>query len=167
MSDTPTPTAPAAEKKSGSRRTLVLAIGALVVLIAAGGGAYWFLKGRTAEAAAAQPEAAKEDKGPGGIVPLDTFVVNLADPSGSRYLRTNIALVVDDEEHAKELTENAVAKMRVRSAVLELLAQQSADALVTPEGKSELKKAIAERASKAAEDTHIGDVLFSEFVVQF
>ena len=57
--------------------------------------------------------------------------------------------------------------MKVRSAVLELLALQTADTLVTPAGKAALKKAIAGAAGKAASEVHITDVLFSEFVVQF
>jgi flagellar basal body-associated protein FliL len=38
---------------------------------------------------------------------------------------------------------------------------------VTPEGKAELKKVIAEQAEHATHDLKVSDVLFSEFVVQF
>jgi flagellar basal body-associated protein FliL len=57
--------------------------------------------------------------------------------------------------------------MRARGAILELLTVQMSDALVTPGGKSELKKAIAERVGEALEHVKVVDVLFSDFVVQF
>lgn len=168
MSTTPTapaPAAPAADAPKKSRRGLFLiATVALVLLLGGGGAAYWMYAGQPAGAAAAPVE---EDKGPGAAVELDTFVVNLADLGGSRFLRVSLALIVDDEEHAAEIGENAVIKARVRSSILELLAEQTADRLVTPDGKAELKKAIGERASHAVEGLHVSDVLFSEFVVQF
>jgi len=48
-----------------------------------------------------------------------------------------------------------------------LLAQQKADSLITPEGKSELKAAIAEHVKEILEEAKVTDVLFTDFVVQF
>lgn len=172
MSDTK-PTPPAGDAPKKSKKTLFLVAG-VVVLLAGGGGAYWMLVARAAEGkdaakteAAEEAEAEAEPEGHGGIVPLEPFVVNLADPNGSRFLRVSLSLVVASEEVAKEMEENQVAVARVRSAVLELLAQQTADLLVTPEGKAELKTSIAEAASHAVHELKVSDVLFSEFVVQF
>jgi flagellar FliL protein len=152
---------PAAKK---SKKGLVLTLAALVVLGGGGAGAYFFyMKPPTAEAKEPEPEPAE----PPGIVAMEPFVVNLADAGVSRFLRVNLSIVVSGEEHAKELEEDAVAKARVRSTILELLAQQHAEQLVTPEGKEELKKQIAERVAHAAHDLKVVDVLFSEFVIQF
>jgi flagellar FliL protein len=102
---------------------------------------------------------------------MDPFVVNLADEGGGRFLRVTLSLVVEGEKEAKgegkEGGEDAVATARLRSAILERLAQQKAEHLVTPEGKAELKKVIAEQAEHATHDLKVSDVLFSEFVVQF
>jgi len=140
---------------------------AVIVLLGGGGTAYWMFA-RGGEAAPADAaEAAPEHEEEGGVaVPLEPFVVNLADVGGTRFLRVNLSLVVD-EEHALEFEENPTAMARVRSAILELLAQQTADPLITPDGKTALKQAIAEGAGHAVEGLHISDVLFSEFVVQF
>jgi flagellar FliL protein len=135
------------------------------VVLGGGGGAYWYLKIRPA--AAGQAAEAPEPSGPKGVVPFEPFVVNLNDPAGTRFLRVSLGLVTDTEDSAKELTENAVARMQLRSAILELLSQQSAEAIVTPDGKDALKKAIAARASHTVADFKVADVLFSEFVVQF
>lgn len=184
MSDQPTPDAAAAAKKKSA---LPLIIGGIVVLLAAGGGAaWWFLRGTPAEAKevrADHGDDGEEGDGhgdedgksggaaadePQGVVTLEPFVVNLADQDATRFLRLTLKLLIP-EEHAKEVEENEVAKARVRSAVLEFLAQQTADELVTPDGKVALKKEIATRARKAMaiKGMHITDVLFSEFVVQF
>lgn len=163
--------APPAESpapKRSRRGIILIATIALVLLLGGGGAAYWMLAGPSTdgEAAPAEGEAAAPT-GPGAVIPLDAFIVNLADPGGGRFLRVTVSLVVQDEAHAKEIEESGVLKMRVRSRILELLALQTADRLVTPEGKAELKKAIAEGASTASEGLHVTDVLFSEFVVQF
>jgi flagellar FliL protein len=161
-----TPAGQPAPAPAKSRKGLILvATTTLVVLLGGGGAAYWMFGAEKTEEGA---EPAKpEETGPGAAIALEPFVVNLADQGGTRFLRVNLSLVVAEEEQAKELEENAVIKMKVRSAVLELLALQMADRLITPDGKTELKKAIAETAGKAAGEIHVTDVLFSEFVVQF
>ncbi len=168
MSETPTPTDPAAAatpaKKKGGK--LLPIIAAVLVLGGGGGGGYWYFVARPAAAGAeataepAEPEAT-------GVVTLEPFVVNLADPGGSRFLRVSLALVVKNEEAAKELDENALVKSRIRSLLIELLAQQTSDTLVTPDGKVALKKAIKEEVAHASHEVEVSDVLFSEFVVQF
>ena len=166
----PAPGAPAAEAapKPKSKKTLLLGAVAVIVLLGGGGGAYYWMSARGGDAATAEgAEAAPAHEEEAGVaVPLEPFVVNLADPGGSRFLRVNLSLVVD-EAHALEFEENPTVMARVRSAILELLAQQTADPLITPDGKTALKQAIAEGAGHAVEGLHISDVLFSEFVVQF
>ena len=157
------PAKPAAAAPAKSRKTLFIAIAALVVL-GGGGGAYWtFFR-------SAPPEVAAEEKTepaePPAIVNFDPFVVNLSDPGTPRFLRVTLALVVNGEEQAKEFEEDNVVRMKVRSALLEMLSQQKASALITPEGRTELQKQIIELAGHNAEELKITDVLFSEFIVQ-
>ena len=166
MSNTaPTPN----EKPKKSKKGLLIVVAATVVL-AGGGGAYWtFAKGGTADGGAADhaESPAADHAGPGAAIALDPFVVNLAGSGRSHFLRVTLSLIVGHEEAAAEVAENEVIKMRVRSAVLELLAMQAADTLVTPEGKTALKTAIAEAANHAFAGLQVSDVLFSEFVVQY
>jgi flagellar protein FliL len=153
-----------ASAKPGRNRLVLIAVVA-VVLLGGGGAAFWFLG--PSSAAEAQEAHEPEPAGKPGIVALDPFVVNLADAGGTRFLRLTLKLVVQSEEHAKELSEDEVARSRVRSTMIELLTLQTGERLVTPEGKAELKTQIAERAGHAMHDTKVLDVLFSEFVVQF
>ena len=164
--DTPAAAAPAKKSKRG---LIIILVVVLLLLAGGGGGAYWFLFRGNAEAEAAEGEAAEPEPPPPatGIVPLEPFVVNLADPSGTRFLRVTMALVVADEAIAHEIEEEEIVVARLRSAILELLAQKQSTELVTPEGKAELKKSIAEGVAHAAHELKVEDVLFSEFIVQF
>jgi flagellar FliL protein len=155
---TPTPK----KKRGGFLKILML----LVVAVAAGGGGayFYFLKAAPLQAKEAKPEPPPP---PTGIIPLEPFVVNLADTGATRFLRVTLSLIVQEEEQAKELEEHAIEKARVRSSILELLAEQQSEALATPEGKEALKKALAERIGHAAHELKVKDVLFSEFVIQF
>jgi len=163
--------APEPRKTRGRLRAIVLVVALVVLLGGAAGGFYVWRSGQGAPGAepgtaAARPQehAALEST---GVLTFEPFVVNLADPGGQRFLRATLRLVVDSEEAAKEIQEDEVRMLRVRSAVLELLSQQVADTLVTAAGKSALKQVIAERANPLLEKTKVTDVLFAEFVVQF
>ena len=157
------PAAPAAAAPAKSRKTLFIAVAALVVL-GGGGGAYWkFFATAPNEGAA---EESHEPAEPPAIVNFDPFVVNLSDPGSPRFLRVTLALVVDGDVHAQEFEEDTVVRMKVRSALLELLSQQRASELITPEGRAGLKKAVIERAARNAKELKVTDVLFSEFIVQ-
>jgi flagellar basal body-associated protein FliL len=137
----------------------------LVTGLAAAGGGMWWSQQATAlgtGTAAAAPVVVSR-----GLVKFDPLVVNLADGSGTRFLRTTLQLVVEPSEGADAITGSPIQMLQLRSAMLELLAQQTAAALVTPEGKAAMKAAIISRAQDALGDWKIADVLFSEFVVQF
>jgi flagellar FliL protein len=153
---------PAAPQPKSSKKKLLIIVAAVVVIVAGGGGFWWT---RMAKAQAAGAEAAPKEV-TRGLLKFDPFVVNLAD-GGTRFLRTTLQIVVEPEEKAAHITENPVLMLQLRSAVLELLAQQTATALVTPEGKAAMKAAIISRAQEALDGGKIADVLFSEFVVQF
>jgi flagellar FliL protein len=144
----------------GKRRFLVIAIAAVVVVGGGGATAYWATSRGAGVAAAPKPAEH-------GLVTLEPFVVNLADPGGSRFLRISVRLVIASVERAEHVQKSTVALTRARSAILDLLTQQTADHLVTAKGKAELKEAIVRALEPVLEGTTVVDVLFSDFVVQF
>jgi len=101
------------------------------------------------------------------LLAFEPFLVNLADAGGGRFLKTTIQIVVPEPDAAHHFKEKQVLVMQARSAILELLTVQTAESLVTPEGKKALKEAIKEKVSAALGHMKVIDVLFSEFVVQF
>lgn len=159
MSDTQ---APPTEKKS--HRTTLVAV--LVTALAAAGGGFWWSRvaGADQAGAAAPAEKAAASR---ALLKFDPFVVNLADGVGTRFLRATLQLVVEPAEAAEQIAAHPVTMLELRSALLELLAEQSAAALVTAEGKAAVKAAIITRAQAALQTGTVTDVLFAEFVVQF
>jgi flagellar FliL protein len=149
-----------AKKGGGLVKKLVL----IVLLLGAvgAGGAWWFLRGTPAAAAAAEPSLEEQ-----GLLSFEPFLVNLTDAGGNRFLKTTIQLVLESDAEAKHISDTPVVLMHLRSTILELLTQQAAPALVTPEGKAALKAAIKERAGALLPGQKVLDVLFAEFVVQF
>jgi flagellar protein FliL len=165
-------------KKKGGLSRLVIIAGVIVVL--GGGGAAAYFKMRAPAAAEAADDQEKADKDSGskkkkkkkkatesGLLSFDPFVVNLADQGGGRFLRLSARLVLDSPEEAERIQKNEVLLVRIRSSILELLTQQTADQLVTADGKAALKTAIAEHLEPLLEGTEVEDVLFADFVVQF
>ena len=141
--------APAKSKK------LLIIIGAVVLAIVIGGaGAFYFLvsKPRAAAAAAedgedaapAKTAAHAEKKTPPVYLPLDPMVVNLADPGGEKVAQVGITLEVSDEKASA----NVKAYLpTIRSGVLLLISQRTAEELLKPEGKERLAKDILRKAS--------------------
>ena len=152
----------------------ILLFGTLGLLLAgAGGGAWWWFSrnaaahAATADAGQHDAAAAEEELSNSGVLALEPFLVNLADAEAPRFLRATLGLVIVDKDQAAHLAEDVVARARIRSAVLELLATQTSADLVTPEGKAALRKAILASATAIVTEARVVDVLFSEFVVQF
>lgn len=166
MSDaekTTTEAAPSPKKK----RSKLLWLAPLVLLLTGVPAGTWFwMQHRAAAKAEGGAEAApKPDHS--GVMALEPFTVNLADKETPRFLRINMSLVIDEGGEIEELKKDALKQARLRSSLLELLSQQMAEHLTSPDGKKELKHAIAERAMEALKPLKVTDVLFSDFVVQF
>lgn len=157
--------------KKGALRWILLVIILVFALGGAAGAFYWWRGGEAQSATesgdARAKGAAPESAGEPGVLTFEPFVVNLADPGGQHFLKATLRIVVGSSEAATEIEKDEVRMLRVRSALLELLSQQSAEQLVTPDGKAALKRAIADRVNPVLDSTKVSDVLFAEFVVQF
>lgn len=169
----------------------MIIIGALVGLIlVGGGGGFWFMKQRAAaseDGAEEAPKAASHDTKavPPAYLPMDNMVVNLADPGGERVAQIGITLVVADA-HASDTVKAFLPS--IRSGVLMLVSQRTAEELLKAEGKEKLAKDILREASvpfgggdddeeeaptkkkKKKKSAHaeypVTAVLFSSFIVQ-
>jgi flagellar protein FliL len=162
-----TPSTPPPAKKGKGKLVLVLLV-LLVLGGGAGGGAWWWMA--KSQAASSHDAKAGEHGGvstESGVLALEQFTVNLADEEASRFLRATVHLVIDQGHAVKEIEEDKLKLMRVRSSVLELLTMQKSARVTTTEGKTELKHAIAARTSDILKPIKVIDVLFSDFVVQF
>src|SRR5436190_12502515 len=152
------PKAPAPKKKGGLKKIVMIALPVLLL----GGGVWWMFGGGSAKAEAR--EAPVEDR---GLVPFETFLVNLSDPGGNRFLKVSLSLAFGSEAEAKRIEDNVALMGHLRSKILELLTEQNAQALITAEGKTKLKDRVKEQVAAVLKSSKVLDVLFAEFVVQF
>ena len=160
------PTPDAKPAKGGKGKMLVIIGVATVAILGGGGYAAWHFLKPPAEGAPGAEKAAKVEKPATGIVTFEPFVANLADAGGRRYARVSVRVIVGNEAEAKEIQENAVTLTRLRASILELLSTQTAEHIVTPDGRAELRKAIAAEADGIVKPLKVSDVLFADFVVQ-
>nr|WP_315199649.1 flagellar basal body-associated FliL family protein [uncultured Aquabacterium sp.] len=162
--------APAAAPAEGdappkSKKKLIIIVAAVAVLLGGGGGAFFMMKSKAAaEAAAAEaegddgehaapakkahkPDPKKDDhKTPPVFVPLEPFVVNLADKDVDRFAQVGINLQVDDAKIGEEMKAYMPA---IRNSVLLILSHKTAEELLTPEGKTKLAEEIRRDAARA------------------
>jgi flagellar FliL protein len=137
-------------KKGGKKLVLILAIVGLLLAVA--GGAAVFVMKRNAAAAAAAEEEGDEPSSehararkkvahvaPPTFLPLEAFVVNLADREQERYAQIGITLQVDDPQVAEQLKAYMPA---IRNGVLMILAHKTSTELLDREGKLKLADEI-------------------------
>jgi flagellar FliL protein len=162
-------------QKSGSSLVKLLLIVVLALGSSAGGGVVSFLlinKSLGAQGKAAEkPEKAEQEKvaemlEKSAVIPLEPFVVNLADTDSPRYLRIKISLMVDDKSKLKEVSENQALQLKVRDAILESLTVKRSQDLIHVEGKNKLRREIQEKIAVYFRAPKLVDVMFTEFVIQ-
>ncbi len=151
-----------AKAKGGKKKKLIL-IGAavLVLLLAAGGGGVWYLKHKAAAAAAAAAAEGEDGEGAGAakgaakdddhksakadpahpptFLPLEPFVVNLADKEAERFAQVGITLEVESAGFADQAKAYMPA---IRNSILMVLAHKTSQDLIGREGKERLAEEI-------------------------
>jgi flagellar FliL protein len=115
---------------------------------------------------AAEQEKIAETLQKSAVLPLEPFVVNLADSDAARYLRIKISLMVDDKAKLKELSENLALQMKVRDVILQSLTAKTSHELINEEGKNKLRQEIHEKIGVYFQEPKLVDVMFTEFVIQ-
>ncbi|MBC7483188.1 MAG: flagellar basal body-associated FliL family protein [Rhizobacter sp.] len=151
----PTVDAGAATPAKKGKKKLIIIIAAALLVVLIGGGAAMFLmkkKAHDAESAeegaapAAEHAAAKRDlKHPPTFLPLDPFVVNLADKEVDRYAQIGITLEIADAKFADEMKTYMPA---IRNGILMILAHKSSRELLERSGKEKLAGQIQREAAR-------------------
>ena len=151
VADAPAGAAPKGKKK------LIVIVAAVLALALAGGGAVVVMKKKAAAAAAAAEEDDGEDAGAAApekhakdehkavptFVPLDVFVVNLADKDAERFAQIGVTLEVDDPKFAEQLK---VYMPAIRSGILMVMSHKTSQQLLEGEGKIQLAREVMREA---------------------
>jgi flagellar FliL protein len=145
------------EKKSGSKKFIIII--AIAAVIALGGGFFTYtqLIARGKEGESHKKEEAKKT----ALVPLDPFVVNLAEQG--RFLKVTMQLELADATNQALATEKVP---QFRDAIITLISSKSAEALSSPEGKIQIKDELLLRLNQTAGKDIFKNIYFTEFVMQ-
>ncbi len=125
-------------------------------------GAVGFLVFTSAGAAAEEVEPI-DPSIPPIAVPLDPFVVNLNEPTSSRYLKATIEVEVHGEERVKSLE---TKKRAIRSDLLRYLSGLNIERTVGEENKMKIHDELVERVEKQVGEGTLAGLYLTEFVVQ-
>jgi flagellar FliL protein len=183
--------ADAGKAPAKSKKLLIIVVVALLVVVLAGVAAFVVISKQRAaadedggEAPAPKAVSHAAPKTPPAYLPLDSMVVNLADPGGERVAQIGIILEVADA-HASDTVKAYLPS--IRSGILLLVSQKTAEELLKPEGKEKLAADILREAAvpfgggdepedessskkKKKRAVHVEypvvGVLFSSFIVQ-
>jgi flagellar FliL protein len=98
-------------------------------------------------------------------LPLDSFVVNLADPEQRAYLRVSITLALS-HPLSREKEQQAAPVAQARDAILSVLSAARPEQLLQPEGKQQLKAELLRTLKERVPQIGVEDVFFTEFLVQ-
>ncbi len=156
-------------KKSGKLKWIILLL-ILLLLLGGGGFVAWkfFLDKPDTESPQAQTE---QSAGSGGevspkdaqVVSLPTFLVNLADPLGRRYIKLTLDVELVNPAAGAQL-EGAMP--RVRDAIILLLSSKSYADLAPLENKLLLKNEIVTRLNQVLGGSKVLRVYFTDMVIQ-
>jgi flagellar protein FliL len=163
-----------------SNKVLLILMGLVLVLVLGMGGGMFMIwtKLSAASPKAVVPEAGAEavsDKAKpeaiGAVVSIDTFIVNLADPGGNRYLRITMDFELAgkpaDKSAGKTAGDELSKRMpQIRDAVLMILSTKRYADISTTEGKTALREEILNAANGLLASSQISRIYFKEFVIQ-
>lgn len=131
----------------------------LLTLIGAGAGG-WLPQEAAAASPAPKPPQDADDQ---LMVRLEPFLVNLADPSGKRYLKATFVLEVSSPQAVDEAKKKIA---QIRDSVLLVLTGKTFDDIRSLEGKTLLRDEILKEINRILDQGKAKKVYFSEFVAQ-
>jgi flagellar FliL protein len=135
---------------------MILGIGVLLLGAAGGGAWFFFLKGKSTP----PPASAATN---GHIYKIEPFLVNLADPGQSRYLKVTLHLESNQEKPDADFEKR---QPQLRDAILIILSSKQCREIMTPEGKAALREEIKGRANQVLVNLKAQNIFFTEFVIQ-
>jgi flagellar FliL protein len=146
------------QEKPKSKKLLII-IPLLVVLLGGGGAGAYFKFVRTPNESTEEKKQIEEAV----YYEMDTFMVNLADHGGKRFLKATIKLKVNSPNVVEECK---VRNFEIKDLMLTLLTSKESEDIMRAEDKQALKKQIMETLNRMLQKGQALDVYFTEFLIQ-
>ena len=108
-------------------------------------------------------DKAEADKAPeiGKVIPLETFIVNLAGSKGRKVLKVNMEIEVKGQDIIQEIDNR---KAQIRDFIIIILSSKSYDEVSTKEGKDALRNEIKDNVNSFLSKGKIINVYFTELI---
>jgi flagellar protein FliL len=146
------------EKKKGS--LLIKLVILVVILGALGGGGFFAYKKFFKHDPDKQAEEKHVEK---VFFDMDSFLVNLADAGGKRYLKITMKFELNNAKVSEEMKNR---NFEVRDAVLMTLSAKEFDDIAPSSGKGSLKREIMTVINGLMKQGQVVEVFFTDFIVQ-
>lgn len=161
-------TTPKTQEPAGKKSPLKLIILAFVLVLLLGGGAFAWKTGMLHSIMGGKNKVSQEirkDTKPdiGPIYTMDSFIVNLNEPQGRRYLKVKIALEMNREKLKSEMDQRLP---QLRDGILTLLSSKSYKDIADYSGKYQLREEILNMINGYLKTGKIKNVYFTQFIVQ-
>lgn len=165
---------PAAESSGSGQKPILLIALAVINMIVVGGVGFMLYQGRKKEVA--QPkiedvikgeaetqkkEATEKQEVVGKVVPLETFIVNLAGSKGRKVAKVNMEIEVQGEHGLDEVERR---KAQIRDIIIIILSSKTFEDVSSREGKDSLRNEIKDTVNSFLIKGKISGVFFTEFI---
>lgn len=163
----------ASSSGSGQKPILFIAL-AVLNMIVVGAVAFMLYKGRQQDAAQPKIEhviqgeastSAQEATQPkdiiGRVIPLETFIVNLAESKGRKVAKVNMELEVKGDQVLQEIEKR---KAQIRDIIIIILSSKTYEDVASREGKDGLRNEIKDTINSFLVQGKISNVFFTEFI---
>lgn len=154
----------------GSKTVLIIIIVGFVLFMAIAGAGFYILMQKMPASATKSVKAGETVTGKekpsdaiGPIHSLNTFVVNLADSGGKRFLRVKMSLELRDQKTAEQVKKQLP---RIQDKILTILSTKKFQDISTVKGKSDLRAEIAATIDTLFSKGAVTNVYFTEFVIE-
>lgn len=164
----PAPASPEPAKKSSKMVLLAIVV---VVLLVLGGGGYMFMSRRalasSKKSGKSKTPEIKTDAPPVAVIPLESFVVNLADQDHNAFLRIGITVALSKAlpKESEGASESPFVP-EIRDTVLGVLNTWQSAALLAPDGKAKLKTQLLTALQQRLPELGVSDLYFTDFLIQ-
>ncbi len=158
---------------SGQKPVLWMAV-AIINVIIVGAVGFMLFKGRQKDAAepkiehvingekeAQEKEEHEEKSFVGKVVPLETFIVNLAGSKGRKIAKVNMELELKGDGASEEIEKR---KAQIRDYIIIILSSKTYEEVSNKEGKNNLRNEIKDTINSYLTKGKITNVFFTDFI---
>lgn len=167
------PAASAAPESSGPK-SMVLVILAIINMVVVAGVGFMLYQSKKKEAAepkieqvikaehtAQQAEEHETKEFVGKVIPLETFLVNLAGTKGRKVAKVSMEIEIDSGKVAEEIEKR---KAQIRDIIITILSSKTYEQVSTKEGKESLRTEVKDTVNSFLVQGKILNIFFTEFI---